>query len=657
MKKIQFQFLAIALLISTITCKAESEDILQLEINEYHSEISNAMKENSNSEHTEKFLSQLEELKAAKLYVCTNGIMPSQLTPSQYLEQFAKGPCSPTVALPGIMGSKLVAEIECEAFQKGDPETFSACGWTGCGFMSKKPEKEYQIWIPSILSPASLIKPYGKSKRCFSGLFGLKIEGSGNLLKIKPKDGIKISTLGSSPVLGTKKTDYQCGWDAIEKLLPLKTLELPGTLVFTTIKEVFLKAGYKIGVSLQALPYDFRLDVRENDLNKKFPKVVNEMYEMFGKRVTIIAHSFGNFQTAHYLWNLPQAEKDKKIARYIALAPPFGGAVKPLVSLIGMDSTYSKSLVIAKVGLTEDFFTQSVFKFKGIYNLLPQNTFQKHKDRPYIQAILQKIDAEKKKTDPKKGTIMDLFPPYSSTCVEGFWTRYKNCVFGMTDMTIIGSILGNDITYDNLFTRLSQYSHSEDAPDILKQALDPRFTELENLGIQTNIVFSASVDTYSKIHYKENPRVKTNNGNIYDPDTIEKTPGDGSVLASSALIAGIKWADEFQNQRTPNSKPVVFIEVCSSFNQRDTIFQDGGNKVLRNEYIGVDCSCKGSEAQKQDPKCASHTGLVEEPKVVELLLNSVIQEQSGEVGARFKAMSGAQVKDYEDSCRLFNSGV
>lgn len=150
--------------------------------------------------------------------------------------------------------------------------------------MSKKPDAEYQIWIPSILSPASIIKPYGNSKKCFAGLFGFKMEGTGSIMKILPVPGVTISVLGTTPGMGNKNSDNMCAWNAIEKLLPLKTLEIAGTLVFSPMRERFMRAGYKLGVTLQALPYDFRLDVRENLLNKKFKKVVDEMYEMLGKR-------------------------------------------------------------------------------------------------------------------------------------------------------------------------------------------------------------------------------------------------------------------------------------------------------------------------------------------------------------------------------------
>lgn len=630
----------------------QSEDILKAEIENWNEEVLAQMKQEATT-YSEEFKKQLEQLKQRKVYGCTNGIMPQQLTPPQYLKYFAKGPCSPAVVLPGIMGSKLVASINCNALKNGDPYTFKKCGWTSCGMFGKKPNAEYQIWIPRILSPASLVKPYGNSKSCFTGLFGFKMTGTGTRMKLNPVPGVKISTLGMTPNLGKKKSDFKCGWDAIEDFIPLKHLKIPGTLVFNTMRELFIRAGYKIGVTLQALPYDFRLDTRENLLNRKFKRVVDEMYEMVGKRVTLISHSFGNFQVLNYLWSLPQQEKDQKISKYIALAPPLAGAVKPVISMIGMDKSFSKQLLIAKVGLTQEFFTRSIFMFKGMYNLFPGNHFQLHKDLPYMKAIMSRINAENRKTDPPKGTVMDIFPSFRSECVVGFKDRIDNCALFLNDMTQFGTIMGKPITYSNLFTMMARYSFSEHTADVMKASRDERFNQFQNPGVQTNIVYSTAVPTLAKIHYNSNPRTKTNNGRIYNPDREENKNGDGSVLSTSALIPGIKWADEFMFKRDPNAKPVTFVEVCSKQNQKTSIFQDG-NKVVKNEYIGVDCSCKGNKSKRADgSKCGGHATLVEEPKVMSFVLNSLMDGETGKVGARFASMSISRLRAYEGNCELY----
>jgi esterase/lipase superfamily enzyme len=79
--------------------------------------------------------------------------------------------------------------------------------------------------------------------------------------------------------------------------------------------KAFKNAGYIVGLNLQALPYDFRLDYQENELNTRFEAVITELYANWGKKVTIFAHSFGNYQTVHNLSKMSQAKKDKMVAR------------------------------------------------------------------------------------------------------------------------------------------------------------------------------------------------------------------------------------------------------------------------------------------------------------------------------------------------------
>jgi hypothetical protein len=52
---------------------------------------------------------------------------------------------------------------------------------------------------------------------------------------------------------------------------------------------------------MQALPYDFRLAYQENELKHRFKGVISDMYKNLGKKVVIIAHSFGNLNTLYHL--------------------------------------------------------------------------------------------------------------------------------------------------------------------------------------------------------------------------------------------------------------------------------------------------------------------------------------------------------------------
>lgn len=627
------------------------EDNLEKEMLEFQKEALTLL-EKDLEKISEEQLAKLESLKQTTQWACTGGKDPRYLDTKQYLQAFADGPCAPAVFVPGIMGSKLVTKIDCNLLMANDPDTFKACGWTGCGFLSKKPNAEYRIWIPRLTSPASLLKPYGSSKRCFAGLIALRFMGKGDTVKVIPKAGVSVDTIGSTPTLGDQKKDYRCGFDAIESLLPIVGT-FKGTMNFKYINEAFINAGYLEGLTAQALPYDFRIDTRDNLLNKKFKKVVNELNEITGKKVAIFAHSFGNFQTMNYLWGLTQAEKDAKIARYFAIAPPLGGAVKPVVSFIGMDSSYSKGLIIAKVGLTFDFFDLAADTFQGMFNLFPQGHFSQKKNERFVQLMLQKINAEKNKQDVATGSIWDVFPKFNSQCVVGFKGMPDNCNFGLNDMSDFGRIKQERLTFETMETLLKKYSYSEYSGDVYKKSVDSRFLNLANPGVQVNVVFGSTSDTHQSIEYYEDPKTKTSQGKMFDPNNVVMGQGDGSVLSTSALIAGIKWGEEFR-MKAANSKPVNFLHMCSSYNKKSSIWQSG-KTVTQNSYMGIDCTCKGSVTSRVDgDKCSGHAEMLEEPGLVRVLLDGAIDGQKGTVGQRFLTMDAAGLNNYRNGCVMFN---
>ena len=78
------------------------------------------------------FQSNLKSLSEIPNNFCLDGKDGSAMTNKEYLKQFAKGPCSPTVVLPGLMSTKLAVEIDCELFKNENSAVFKACGWTDC---------------------------------------------------------------------------------------------------------------------------------------------------------------------------------------------------------------------------------------------------------------------------------------------------------------------------------------------------------------------------------------------------------------------------------------------------------------------------------------------------------------------------------------------
>lgn len=140
-------------------------------------------------------------------------------------------------------------------------------------------------------------------------------------------------------------------------------------------------------MNLQALPYDWRLSYKEVSLNGKFKNILQRLYETTGKKTLIVAHSFGNLHVAHNLWNMSQEDKDKYVARYIALAPPYLGSGLLVSGIIGYADNYMFNLYVMKLGILPHMFRDGFSSAKGVLNLLPQSDLSSHTGKPWFNSL------------------------------------------------------------------------------------------------------------------------------------------------------------------------------------------------------------------------------------------------------------------------------
>lgn len=299
-------------------------DLLELQIEHYHDQMRNEVGPLEGFDKAaDKYKDMLKKLKESTKWVCTNGKDPKSLSNQEYVREFGEGPCVPLVAAPGIAGSKLIVEIDCKVFKDNYPDAFKNCGWQTCtGFLT--PKSEYRMWIPDALAPMSITTGLAGNQKCFNAVMGFEASEVKQGGKLTQRKGLKVYVEGTSPKTNTKATG-KCAWEAISNLGLGGTAD--ETKGFSGFRTFFENAGYKNGLNLQALPYNWRLDFKDNDLKTRFPKVIKEMYSNWGKKIAIVAHSFGNYQTVLNLSRMSQEDKDKMIARYFAAGPPYIGAV------------------------------------------------------------------------------------------------------------------------------------------------------------------------------------------------------------------------------------------------------------------------------------------------------------------------------------------
>lgn len=161
------------------------------------------------------------------------------------------------------------------------------------------------MWIPSLTSPLSIFNPLKNMDdvtQCFKSVFNLE----------KTTDMFRRvsyqSTLGiTSKLFGTTRssiTKSRCGFDAISDLLPVAD-QLQGIgHYFNTFRVNIEKMGYVAGLTAQAIPYDFRLSYRTNDVPRVWNSILDDLYQITGKKVSIVSHSMGNMNVYHNLLNM-----------------------------------------------------------------------------------------------------------------------------------------------------------------------------------------------------------------------------------------------------------------------------------------------------------------------------------------------------------------
>jgi hypothetical protein len=179
--------------LAVVSLNEEPVDLLQGALDEYHKTIKNEV------DPTEAFFTKSmgKTLKSTE-FVCTQGKNPSDLTRKEYITEFAKGPCSPAVVLPGIGGSKLRVEIDCEKFKAANPVDFKQCGWKRCSGL-QSPLKEYLIWIPTLLAPMSIFIDSQKKRDCFTAVFGMDDSQAIPSGKLLTKVGLTVKIDGTTP--------------------------------------------------------------------------------------------------------------------------------------------------------------------------------------------------------------------------------------------------------------------------------------------------------------------------------------------------------------------------------------------------------------------------------------------------------------------------
>ena len=309
---------------------------------------------------------------------------------------------------------------------------------------------------------------------------------------------------------------------------------------FKELRRQYEDAGYKVGLTLQAVPCDWRLSYHKNSLSYKFERVIDSLYEATTNKVMIVAHSMGNLNVVHNLWKMSWLKKQKSIARYIAIAPLFLGAPSATFHPFTMDDDLDINIKFADFRITPEVFKKTMPNFLSDYQLMATKFFKQHRLEPWMESVMQRIEEERSKQELTLGTIMDIFLSWEKICVPGLKNRQQECFSRLFELWDLGKIMGKSVNPDTAEHLFDVYTFFKEARKFYKTfQRHCKFNEMPNLYVQTNILYMNSISTKAGAIIQSDPRSKTLRDEFYIADSFKYEPGDTTVVTKSAIMPGI----------------------------------------------------------------------------------------------------------------------
>eukprot|EP00331_Platyophrya_macrostoma_P032674 CAMPEP_0176457938 /NCGR_PEP_ID=MMETSP0127-20121128/32266_1 /TAXON_ID=938130 /ORGANISM="Platyophrya macrostoma, Strain WH" /LENGTH=658 /DNA_ID=CAMNT_0017848353 /DNA_START=140 /DNA_END=2116 /DNA_ORIENTATION=- len=560
----------------------------------------------------------------------------------EQLESFIEGDCAPVIAVPGLMGTRLMVEIDCETLLMKHPEIMDACGWHTCtwSLFYSKPAPEYGIWIPSIFSPVSILRTTNNT--CFGRLVGLHYDANKSEIheRYVEIEGLRVTWYGNTT--GTYDI-ADGGFNAIGNILPLP-VQISESKGFNGLSTYLTKLGYQKGLSLFAVPYDFRLTYKANSVPYTLERTIRYAYELTGKKVVIVAHSLGNLNTLPTLLNMSQEDKDKMIALYVAAGAPYGGASKPTRFMLGGNTEF----------VFENFIGFQFYNQRSImgasssgFDLIPKDTFFRFKNEPWMIELIERVNLESEyPPDTKRGQEfwknykntsdipLSFFPTPAEKCFSGLTERPEACMTLVTDLTKTPTAQVKDMVYMSdynstvkLLKNHYTYNPFPETMSKFSDALAAKVEEYGNPNVPVVYIYGSHLSTELMSYWDYHPEKLTSKDIMAPPTKIYQGLGDSTVEVSYSLPIAIKWAWEHLH-KVGKAKPIKIAEYCSIKNMKfevwDTTQPNGIKEMNTTEYVGVPCDCQGTNSTGT---ACTHAGMLFDTKIIEYIANLVITKE------------------------------
>jgi hypothetical protein len=612
----------------------------------------------------ESIISALKDLPKS---FCSNRNDREKMTAKEYLLEFAKGPCSPLIIVPGVTATKLVISISCEDLQANEKEVFDHCGWNACSkrsfeFWKSVPDPEYYLWIPDILSPMSIMSVSDKSNLCFANLIIPNYDLSKPISEMfEPRKGVRITVSGFTDK--TKKGSL-CGWSAISDLLPIK-IQTSKSKGFSKLLTALQYAGYVSGLTMQSMPYNFYYSYRNNEYLKNFQSNLDRLNKLTGKKATLIAHSMGNLNVLHNLKQMSQDDKKSKIFNWVSIAAPFLGS--PISQKTLVSGTDKFITLGGYFGFHVKAFILTASNQMSLYEIAAVDPFKIYEGQKWFENLKTRMEYEKEGSKtPYEQSGIPFWPPKDDVCHDQrLDSKKKGCTMNIYNTTEKSMLKIGEEEYfiSDTESLIGKYNHTNTSSVLFDKLYDENFA-MANPEVPVFLIFESSIQTPVHFQFNDSLKAEIDAGVYPTPLFVDYADGDGTVPLYSTIIPALKWALEHDSpvNATVNYQPVKFIEYCGLGHKHSSIYDknslDKPFEIIKNDYVGLPCECNSSSTSSYGKTC-NHACIHGDSNVINLILEIAISNQiaSAESQAYIQTLDNQELEDGVEKCSHFHPSI
>ena len=618
-------------------------------------------------------------LQKSNQYTCLGGKNPSSQSYRQYLDEFSRGPCKPVILVPGITGTRIQIEIDYDLLKVEHPEIVKTCNWND----AHQPSKTQNIYPPN-----PLVNTFSNGNtyfiNCFTILFKLGVKKVGDKYKVEYRKGLSYHPDWTGSLrFGLWETNQnQCGFRANNSIVD--STFGPKFAYMKPFYDNLIEMGYQPNLSMASFPYDWRPDPKSIVRDVLFGNLGKMLFLLTGKPVVVAAHSYGS-QVAYYgVLQLDAKIRPQIFSDLMVIGATWLGASAPMDAILGKNLAGSADVVKSVVTLASKFenFKGLVTNLAGFYSLSLKDNFVKYRNTPWLKNVLARIDYEKTGKIPANGKIpySNWLPNRDFFCTEEQRNMADNepnesekitaqCSIGLVDYNIASKINNKIWKTNEIAEMLDKYSFAKDAGLKYKSWNNNDIDNWPNPGIQTWHVFTDRIPTNWYSVYENMLEKKTGiNDFNYAKGTVE-APGDGTVNTVSSLIAGLKWADDFDNN-VQGAKPSRIVHSCAKMEERNKQNPKYSKFITKesqdvnqnaNSYWGIECNCTNMSVykrlaawaggKKMEAQICGHIPMFQDPSVFDVL-RKVLTNHPGIVSITHfvNKSSDATLKEYAEEC-------